>query len=865
MPPAAIDGTAQHRLMDRSFLTASIPDLVAQLTSDEKTELLSGKDSWQTRDIPRLNIPSIKVTDGPCGARGASFVKRTPAVILPCETAVASTFSRKVATSVGSLLAEEAKARQATCLLAPGINTPRSPLGGRTFEYYSEDTTLAGHLAAAVVNGLQASGVSATIKHFVANDQEDGRQGYDAIIDPRTLREVYLRPFQIVQRLASPWAYMPSYNKLNGIHCSEDPWLLRDLLRTEWGYNGLVMSDWGGTYSTVESLNAGLDIEMPGPGAWRTKQLVGLSVACFKLDPRTIDDRVEAVLRWVQKLARLNEDIVYNPVPAERTRFETQDQDAKRARAMASEGIVLLKNDGALPLPPTQQKIAVIGPCGKSGYLTGGGSAQLEPAWTSSPLSGLQDNRPSPNVEIEYAAGCINHCFLPVLDENFTCTDGKAGFDLLYYPLVDGAVAPKPLYHDRHHYSDMLYGDWTPGPGLLPDYVTELRAVFTAPTSGEYELGVCCVGTAILYVDGNVLLDMTMPLPRGKIFFGNGTDEHRVSMRVEAGQTYDIRLVNDTRRPTSGVNSQTQIFNAFRLGASLKISDDELLAEAEALASRTDIAVVCVGLGPEWESESNDRQVLSLTSRQDELVARVAKVAKKTVVVVQAGSAISMPWLDSVDAVVYAWYSGNEGGNAIADVIYGAYNPSGRLPITFPKREIDIPAALNFHNARTQVMYGEGVWVGYKHYNARGIEPLFPFGHGLSYTDFEYSGLEVATVDADPERWRLTVSLVVTNTGSVKGDHSVHVYLAPPPVAPLGLLHPEHSLQGFTKEYDVAPGEARAVQLTLDKYAVSHWDEKWKTWRAEPGEWRVIVGRTAQEMWGGAVFTIGARFEWRGL
>ncbi|TXT09247.1 hypothetical protein VHUM_02721 [Vanrija humicola] len=851
--------------MDRSFLTASIPHIIAQLTNDEKAELLSGKDSWQTRDIPRLNIPSVKVTDGPCGARGDSFVKRTPAVILPCETAVASTFSRQAASSVGSLLAQEAKARQATCLLAPGINTPRSPLGGRTFEYYSEDTTLAGHLAAAVVNGLQQNGVSATIKHFVANDQEDGRQGYDAVIDPRTLREVYLRPFQIVQRLASPWAYMPSYNKLNGLHCSENPWLLQDLLRQEWRFEGLVMSDWGGTYSTVEAMNAGLDIEMPGPGAWRTRQLIGLSVACFKLDPRTIDNRVEEVLRWVQKLARLNPDIAYNPAPVERTRFETQDKDAALARSMAAESIVLLKNNDVLPLSPRAQKLAVIGPAGKRGYLTGGGSAQLEPSWSSAPLSGLVSNCPSPDIEINYAPGCINHCFLPVLDDNFTCTDGAPGFDLLYYPLVDGEPAVKPLYHDRHNYSDMLYGDWTPGPGLLPDYVTELRAVFTAPATGEYEFGVCCVGTAILYVEDVKLLDMTMPLPRGKIFFGNGTEEHRKSLWVEAGRTYSIRLVNDTRRPTSGVNSQTQIFNAFRLGASPKVSEDDLLLEAESLAAQTDVAVVCVGLGPEWESESNDRQTLSLTSRQDELVARVAKVAKKTVVVVQAGSAISMPWLQEVDAVVYAWYGGNEGGNAIADVIYGKYNPSGRLPITFPKREIDIPAAFNFRNARTQVMYGEGIWVGYKHYNARGIEPLFPFGHGLSYTTFDYSELQVSAADASPDDWKLEVSLVLTNTGDVLGDHSVHVYLSPPPLVPMGLVHAEHSLQGFTKEYHVAPGESRKVRLTLDKYAVSHWDELWKTWRAEPGEWRVMVGRTAQSMWGNATFNIEQRFEWRGL
>lgn len=461
----------------------------------------------------------IKVTDGPCGARGDSFVKRTPAVVLPCETAIASTFSRKTAHAVGSLLAAETKARQATCLLAPGVNTPRSPLGGRTFEYYSEDTTLAGHLAAAVVNGLQVNGVSATIKHFVANDQEDGRQGYDAVIDPRTLREVYLRPFQIVQRLASPWAYMPSYHKLNGVHCSESTWLLRDFLRGEWEYDGLVMSDWGGTYSTVEALNAGLDLEMGGPGTWRTKLLIGLSVACFKLDPRTIDDRVEQVLRWVQKLARLNPEIVYNPAPVERTRFETQHQDAATTRAMAAESIVLLKNDDVLPLL-SQKRVAVIGPAAKKGYMTGGGSAQLEPAWVSSPLSGLVDNRPYPDMEIEYADGCINHCFLPVLDEHFTCMDGEAGFDLLYYPLVDGQPTAKPLYHDRHHNSEMLYCDWTPGPGLLPDYVTELRAVFTAPTTGEYEFGVCCVGTAMLYVDEKLVLDMTMSLPRGKILGG---------------------------------------------------------------------------------------------------------------------------------------------------------------------------------------------------------------------------------------------------------------------------------------------------------------------------------------------------------
>ncbi|KAK4685009.1 beta-glucosidase, partial [Tremellales sp. Uapishka_1] len=853
--------------MDRSFLSASIPELVRQLTMEEKVSLLAGADFWKTVPVPRLNIPEIKVTDGPNGARGESFFNMTPASALPNATNLGATFSTALAESCGVLLSKETKARNAVCLLAPTINIQRSPLGGRAFESFSEDPTLSGTLAAAYVNGLQDNGISATIKHFVCNDQEHERMGVDSRVGDRALREIYLRPFQIAHRLAKPWAYMTSYNKLNGTHCSENKWLLQDLLRGEWKHDGLVMSDWFGVYSVQEAINAGLDLEMPGKSEWRTTSLVNRSVAAHKIDPRTIDKRVSTVLTWAQKLTKLNEELVYAPPSAEKTRYSEKDQDAKLLRQVATEGIVVLKNDHEV-LPIKSKKVLVTGPNAKVKVITGGGSAALRPSWSQTPWEALVDNKPA-GVELSYAIGCLGAKFLPTLGEDFTALDGSPGFNVAHYPIVDGKQGSKAAISDIMDVSDLMMFDFT-HPDLGTDYYTEIKAIFTAPITGEYEFGSTVTGQGMLWVDDKVVIDNTSGQTRCGNYFGNGSEERKGTLPVVKGQKYQVRYLLDTRAPPDlpKANDSPLVCNAGRLGAFPVIDPDQEIENAVALAKESDVALIIAGLNADWESEGYDRPDLSLPLRSDELIKRVSAVNPNTIVVVQCGSAIVMPWIEQVAGVVYAWYGGNEAGNAIADIVYGHVNPSGRLPLSFPKSQSDIAANLNFKSARNQSHYEEGIWVGYRHHNARAIAPLFPFGHGLSYASFDYSDLSIKSspkAGASASEWKLEVAVTVTNSGKVAGSHSVHFYTCPPTETATSLVHPAQALQAFTKIQDLKPGEKKTVSVTLDKYAISHWDEGYNTWRVELGEWQVKVGIDAQTMWGGEKFVIADELEWSGL
>ncbi|GMK56160.1 hypothetical protein CspeluHIS016_0212160 [Cutaneotrichosporon spelunceum] len=841
------------------FLHADIRSLVDQLSVDEKVLLLSGKDYWRTHPIPRLGIPSIKMTDGPNGARGERFFKMIPATVLPNATAIAASFSPAIAREAGNLLAEETKARGASVLLGPTVNMARNPLGGRTFESFSEDPTLSGRMAAQYIRGLQENGVSATIKHFLGNDQEHDRMGADCVIQPRPLREIYLRPFQLAQAYSQPLTYMTSYNKVNGTHVSENKALL-DVLRKEWGFSGLVVSDWFGTYSVTEAINAGLDLEMPGPPRWRQKALIRQSVNAHKTSWEVVDERLVTLLTWVQTLARMSPEIVFNEAP-ERTRWEHKDTDAELVRRIGTEGIVLLKNDSVLPI--RRGSVAVIGPNAKADVVTGGGSARLRPAWVVTPWEGLEQYKPE-QVSLTYTLGCKGAKFLPVFGPEFTATDGKPGFDLLHFAIVDGKQALEPTVVDRWGNSDLILYDFY-HPDLGNDYFTEIRATFVAPLTGAWEFEASVTGQGWLFIDDTMVLDISKEQKRTSSFFGNGTEGTIVQIQVEKGKTYRFTFLHDSRAPPKppGASSTPLEIVGMKLGSFQAIQAEEEMAKAVRIASEAETSVLVVGLNQDWESESYDRPTLDLPLRTNELITKVAAVSKKTVVVIQAGSAVSMPWLDKVDAVVYSWYGGNEAGSAIAQIVYGDVNPSGRLPLSLPRREIDIAARLNSRSTRTRISYDEGIWMGYRHFNARGIAPLFAFGFGLSYTEFEYDQLSVDTTGL-AEDWKLHATVRVTNTGATAGSHSVHFYLSPPLPTATSLEHPEFTLQAFDKTRILAPGASETITVEMDKYAISHWDEMSESWRVEPGQWGVSIGRDASSMCVSTSFDIAA-MSWRGL
>lgn len=459
-------------------------------------------------------------------------ILQAPAIVLPNATGLAATFSPTLPTEAARLLAAETKARSSVCLLAPTVNICRSPLGGRAFESFSEDPTLSGIIAAEYIKALQHEGISAAIKHFIANDQEHERMGQDSIIAPRALREIYLRPFQIAQARASPWSYMTSYNKLNGTHCSENQWLLKDLLREEWGFDGLVMSDWMGTYSVAEAINAGLDLEMPGKPRWRQLQLVRQSINAHKLLPEILDQRVITLLKWVQKLATLNPDIVYGQDDSiEWTRKEDQEADAALVRRIGNEGIVLLKNEASV-LPIRRGKVAVIGPNAKNGVITGGGSARLRPAWSVTPWQGLVENKPD-DVELSYTLGCKGSKFLPVFGEEFTSMDGVTqGFDMLHYAIVDGKQMSEPAISEVWNNSDIMLADFK-HPDLGDDYFTEIRALFTAPITGDWQFEVSVTGQAWVYLDDELVADLSNEQKRTSSFFGNGGNGTIITVPVK--------------------------------------------------------------------------------------------------------------------------------------------------------------------------------------------------------------------------------------------------------------------------------------------------------------------------------------------
>lgn len=500
------------------------------------------------------------MTDGPNGARGAQFGKQSEfsvgctgtrasadttvasATALPNATCLAATFSAPLAESAGHLLAAESKARGAVCLLAPTVNIQRSPLGGRAFESFSEDPTLSGLMAASYITGLQAEGVSATIKHFIGNDQEHERNGSNSIIAPRPLREVYLRPFQIAERLARPDAYMTSYNRLNGIHASEDPWLQQELLRKEWGFEGLIMSDWYGTYSVSDSINAGLGLEMPGPAMWRALPLVKHSIAAHKIDPRTIDKRVTEVLNWMQKYTKLNPEVVYAPPGPEKVRDSAEERasDAKLLREIGSQGAVLLKNEGILPIK--SGKVAVIGPNVKTPVVTGGGSAKLRPLWAVTPWGGLEGNKPA-GVELSYAFGCHGAKFVKLLDSEFTAEDGKHGFDIKFYVRgEDGELAAEPALVDRWDVSELLLGEFQVRMGGPKQWVAEMSATFRPQYTGEYEFGTTLTGSGKVYVDDEVVVDASRDQEPGTAFFYAGIAEKRGTFKAEKGKVGRVCL-----------------------------------------------------------------------------------------------------------------------------------------------------------------------------------------------------------------------------------------------------------------------------------------------------------------------------------
>ncbi|KAH8899447.1 glycoside hydrolase family 3 protein [Thozetella sp. PMI_491] len=822
---------------------------LAKLTQKEKISLLTAADFWRTASIPSKSIPAVKTSDGPNGARGGIFVGGTKAALFPCGISLAATWNRDLLYEVGQHLADEVKARSANILLAPTVCMHRHPLGGRNFESFSEDPLLTGKLAAQYINGLQQKGVAATIKHFVGNEQETHRLTINSLIAERPLRELYLKPFEIAVREANPWAIMSSYNLVNGVHADMNNHTLKRILRGEWGYDGTVVSDWGGLNSTVESLKAGCDVEFPFSAKFRFDKVLE-ALNQHRITQDDIDRAAENVLTLVE---RTKGDDMSEELPE---REDDRPETRALIREAGAQGLTLLKNEcSVLPLDPKTTKVAVIGPNANRAIAGGGGSASLNPYYNTLPLASI---RSAAQQEVQYAMGCRIHKWLPVASPYCTDKGGKPGVTLEWY--AGDKFKGEPVVTQRRTNTDLFLWDSAPLVQVGPEWSAVATTYLTPTTTGKHTISFMSVGPGRLYVNGKLELDLWDWTEEGEAMF-DGSIDYLVEVEMEADKPAELRVeMTNELRPLSKQKqfNMTHKYGGCRIGFQEEDRID-YLQEAVDAAKAADVAIVIVGLDAEWESEGYDRQTMDLPSdgSQDRLVEAVVNANPKTVVVNQSGSPVTMPWADKVPTILQAWYQGQEAGNALADVLFGIKNPSGKLPCTFPRRLEDTPAYHNWPGENLDVVYGEGLYIGYRHYDRVKVAPLFPFGHGLSYTSFEY-GRPSLSSRVLQETGSIELVIGITNVGPVPGAETVQVYVHD---AKSRLPRPEKELVAFEKVY-LEADETKHVRIQLDKHAVGYYDTSIQRWIAEEGTFKVLVGTSSADIRHTVSFEVEESFTW---
>lgn len=798
-----------------------IEQLADQMTLEEKVSILSGEDFWSVPSIPRLGIGKLRVTDGPNGARGGgSLIGGVKSASFPVGIALGATWNVELVKQIGAALADEVKSKQAHMLLAPTVNIHRSVTNGRNFECYSEDPILSGELAVAYIVGLQGQGIAATIKHFVGNESEIERTTMSSEIDERTLREIYLVPFEWAVKKADTWGVMSSYNRLNGSFTSEHDWLLTDVLRKDWGYDGIVMSDWFGSHSTAPTVNAGLDLEMPGPPRDRGQKLID-AVNSGAVSATVLRQRVIAMLRLMERVGSLDDHRPFAEA--------ADDRPAHRAliRRAGAEAAVLLKNNGALPLKG-DGSIAVIGPNARIAQIMGGGSAQLNAHYRISPWQGLVDALGEDRLT--YAAGCTNHRFEPVL---------RGRFKVEYF--ANETLAGTPVHIGEQEDAQAFWiGNVAEGKVDPLHFSARLTGSYTPETSGEHRVGIYAAGFAKVFVDGKLIADAATNWAKGRTFFEEGSDEVIGTIALDAGRTYEVVITFVTK------DFATLGLAAFAAGIGLPLGGDAI-AEAVRIARNADTAIVFIGRNGEWDTEGSDLPSIDLPGRQNELVAAIANANTNTIVVLQTGGPVEMPWIGSVAALLQAWYPGQEAGNAIADVLTGAAEPSGRLPQTFPLRWADNPAHSQdrevYPGLEGKVRYEEGIFVGYRHYDRLGMTPLFPFGFGLGYARFSLSDLSVDDAEFEATG-TVMIGLTVTNVAACEGSAVVQLYVSDDAASD---SRPAKELKAFRK-VKLAAGESAQITMTLDARAFAFYRVKAQHWLVEDGSFTLRIGQSAAEL-----------------
>ncbi|UZP40278.1 hypothetical protein NXS19_008094 [Fusarium pseudograminearum] len=835
-------------LSDARIDELPVDELLSKLTVDEKVALLAGKDFWHTAPLPHHGIPSIRVSDGPNGVRGTRIFASVPSSCLPCGSALGATFNPDLMAELGHLQGQEAKAKGAVCVLGPTLNIQRGPLGGRGFESFSEDPLLSGILSGYYTKGLQEENIAATLKHFVCNDMEHERLAVNVIVTERAMREIYLLPFMLAISIGNPRAIMTAYNKVNGTHVSENKTILQKILREEWKFAGLVMSDWFGTYSTTDSIHAGLDLEMPGPTRWRGSAL-SHAVMANKVTEEQLDARVRNVLNLINY--SLASGVPEN-APEERL---NRPEDQSLLRRAASESIVLLKNkDSVLPFAKSKTT-AVIGPNAKVARYCGGGSASLIPYYSVSPYDGIAKKCQS----VAFAQGATDHQMLPQMGNVLKTEDGQPGFTWRAYNKPASAKDRVALDERVLVDANCFFLDYE-HPDLSPVWYSQAEGIFTPDESGLYDFGLGVEGTGKLYIDDVLLISNVENQTPGETLFGSGTVEEKGSIELVAGQDYKVRVewgcFKTSKLPPCGPVGGRH--GGLRFGAYRRIAPAQAIEDAVQVAKSVDQIVLVVGLNGELESEGTDRTTMEMTAHTNALISNVLAANPNTAVVVQSGTPVGMPWIDNAKAVCHAWYGGNETGNAIADVLFGDVNPAGKLPLTIPRRIQDNPTYFNFRSEAGRVLYGEDVYVGYRYYEKIDSKPLYAFGHGLSYTSFSLQNLSVHVDDNDCK-----VALLVTNTGSRAGAEVIQVYVAPSSTT--SIARPVKELKAFRKVH-LEAGEDRQITIEMDAVlSTSYWHEARGKWCSEKGAYSILVGTSSTDTPLQAAFKVSKTRYWTGL
>ena len=786
---------------------AAVAAALERLDLTAKVAILSGQDLWTLPPLPQIGLASIVMSDGPVGVRGTTWSAADPSVALPSPTALAATWDAELARRAGQLLGQEARRKGVHVLLAPTVNLHRSPLGGRHFEAYSEDPLLTARIGTGYVAGVQDQGVATTVKHFVANDSETERFTVSVEVAERTLRELYLAPFEAIVREGGAWGVMSAYNSVHGVTMTEHAALQLGVLKEEWGFDGVVVSDWLAARDTVRAALGGLDIAMPARrNPWGDKLVAAVRDGLVPAE--IVDEHARRVLRLAARVGALAGAPESVP-PASRPALI---DSGALARQIAARSIVLAANPtGLLPLDAgAVSSVAVIGALAKEARVLGGGSATVFPQRVVSPLEGLAAALPE-SVKVTYAMGAdvrgdkLTPAAAPHWSGLRATFRDRDGGDLYATALATGA------------------GRWLELPdGVAADALetVEISGQLTADVDGAHQLGIRGIGDFILTVAGQQAFDGRLrPAAEDEATAFLSPPEHRIAVDLAAGSVTDVSLTHRvTLAPGFAVVSLSLGYGAPLAGP------EELLADAEGAAAAADVAVVVVGTTEEVESEGFDRASLALPGRQDELVRRVAAVNPRTVVAVNAGSPVELPWAEEVSAVLLTWFGGQEAGHALADVLLGLAEPGGRLPTTWPARENDCPV-LATRPSDGVLRYDEGLFIGYRAYERAGTTPRYPFGHGLGYTTWEYQHI---TAD---ER---AVSVTVRNTGARAGREVVQVYAGPAAADTAG--RPRRWLAGFAA-VDAAPGEACTVTIGLPERTFQIWGGG-----AAGGGWQTIPG-----------------------